>query len=106
MQAGENQSDMEAELELEEPTDMGGDTSTSEDEGDQGVIATSVERRESTAASADGGRDTKRHGNVPMSRKRAVSSYAVGEWETKRTWSPRSSEALPALSPPAPSAVG
>ena len=33
MRAGENQSDVEAELELEEPTKMGGDTTTFEDDG-------------------------------------------------------------------------
>ena len=34
MQAGENQGNVEAELESEEPTEMGGDVSTSKDEGD------------------------------------------------------------------------
>ena len=31
---GENRSDVEVELESEEPTEMGGDTSNSEDDGD------------------------------------------------------------------------
>ena len=46
---------MEAELESEEPMEMGGDASSSEDEGDWGIIATLVEHREPTAASIGGG---------------------------------------------------
>ena len=64
---------MEAELESEEPMEMGGDASTSKDDGDRGIIVTSVERRAITAASAGGGRATKRHGDVLTSRKRVVS---------------------------------
>ena len=63
--ADENRSDVEAELELEEPTETGGDASTSEDDGDRGVIVTSVERRAPTAASIGGGWDTERHDDVP-----------------------------------------
>ena len=73
MRAGENQSDMEAELELEEPTEMGGGTSTSEDEGDRGIVATLVEHCEPMAASISGERDTERRGDVPTSRKHAAS---------------------------------
>ena len=53
------------ELESEEPTEMGGDVSSSEDEGDQGIVVTSVERRESTTASVSGGWDAERRGDVP-----------------------------------------
>ena len=77
MRASENRSDMEAELESEEPTDMCGDTSTSEDEGDRGIVVTSVECHEPTVASVSGGWDTKRHGGIPMSRKLTTSSDAV-----------------------------
>jgi len=40
---------------------------------------TSVERCEPAAASVGGGRDTKRRGDVPASRKRAASSDAAVE---------------------------
>ena len=46
---------MEAELESEEPMEMGGNASFSEDEGDRGIIATLVEHREPTAAPVGGG---------------------------------------------------
>ena len=55
VRAGENRSDVEAELESEEPTEMGGDASTSEDDRDRGVVATSVERRASAAVPISGG---------------------------------------------------
>ena len=87
--AGENRSDVEAELESEEPMEMGGDASTSNDEGDRGVITTSVERRELAAASAGGGRDAERRGDVPALRKRTVSLDAAVEREAKRSRSPR-----------------
>ena len=45
---------MEAKLELEEPTEMGGNANSSKNEGDQGVIVTSVERHEPTATSISG----------------------------------------------------
>ena len=52
---GESRSDMEVELVSEEPTEMGGDASTFEDEGDRSVVVTSVERHEPTATSTGGG---------------------------------------------------
>ena len=64
---------MEAELESEEPTEMGDDVSASEDEGDKGATITLVERREPTAAPVGGGRGTESCGDVPESRKRATS---------------------------------
>ena len=42
MWAGENRSDVEAELESEEPMEMGGDASTSKDDKDRDVVVTSV----------------------------------------------------------------
>ena len=70
---------MEVELESEEPTEMGGDTSSSKDEGGQEVIAALVEHHKPAAASISGGWDAERHGDVPTSRKRAASSnVAVG----------------------------
>ena len=68
---------------------MGGDASTSEDEGDRGIVVTLVERREPTAASIGGGWDTERHDDVPESRKRATSEDTTIEQEAKRVWSPR-----------------
>ena len=81
---------------------MGDDMNTSEDDGDRGVVATSVERRAPVAAFASGGRDAERRGDVPASRKRAASSNAAVEREAKRMWSPWPSEASlasPSLAP-------
>jgi len=58
---------VEAELESKEPTEMGGNVSTSEDEGDQGMVVTSVECREPMATSADSKQDVERHRDVPVS---------------------------------------
>ena len=79
MWVNENQSDVEAELELEEPTEMGGDASTSEDDRDRGVIMALVECCSPTAVSIGGGRDMERHSDVPTSRKRATSLDATIE---------------------------
>ena len=97
---------MEAELESEEPTEMGGDVSTSEDEGHRSIVTTSVECREPTVASISGEREVERRGDVPMTRKRATSLDAIGEWGAKRMRSPRPSEVSPASSPPAVGVVG
>ena len=43
MRAGENRSDVEAELESEEPMEMGGDASSFEDGGGRDAVVTSVE---------------------------------------------------------------
>ena len=94
---------MEAELESEEPMETGGDASTSKDEGDRGIVATLVERREPMAVAAGGGWDMERRSDVPASRKYAVSSDATVEREAKRVRSPRPSEASLASHPPAPS---
>ena len=91
---------MEVDLESEDPTEVGDDMISSEDEGGQ-EVTTLVERREPVAASTDGGLEAERCGDVPMPRKHDVSSYAVGEREAKRMWSPHPSEASPALSLPA-----
>ena len=103
---GENRSDVEVELESEEPMEMGGDTSTSEDDGDRGVMATSVERCAPTAASTSCGWDAKRRSDVPASRKRAASSDAAAKREAKWTRSPRPSKASLASPPPAPIVAG
>ncbi|XP_066365343.1 filament-like plant protein 1 [Miscanthus floridulus] len=83
---------MEAELELEEPMEMGGDASTSKDEGDRGIIMASVENHEPTVTSVDGGQDIDRHGDVTVLRKRAVSLDAAIVQEAKWVQSPRPSE--------------
>ena len=84
VKAGENRSDVESELESEDPTVVGDDVIFSEEEG-QEVVATSAERRDPAAASAGDEREVERRGNVPMPRKHATSSDAVGEREAKRT---------------------
>ena len=73
VRCGESWSDMEAELELEESTKMGGDATASEDKGDRGTVVTSVEHHVPTAASVSGGRNTEMCGDVPELRKQAVS---------------------------------
>lgn len=57
--------------------------------------------REPMAASATGGREVERCGDVPTLRKRIMSLDTVGELEAKRMRSPRPLEASLALSPPA-----
>lgn len=99
MWASENQSDVEAELKLEEPMEMGGDVSTSEDDGHMGVITTSVEHHAPVAASINGGWDTERRGDVLVSRKHAVSSDGAVERDVKRARSSRPSKASLALPP-------
>ena len=106
MRAGENRSDIEVELESEEPMEMGSDTSSSKNEGSRSVITTSVERHEPAVVSTGGGREAERCSNVPAPRKHVVSSDTIGEREVKRTRSLRPSEASPALSPPAPGTAG
>ena len=101
VRAGENRSDVEAELESEDPTEMGDDVISSEDEGGREVVATSVEHCEPVATSTSGGCDAERHGNVPAPRKCATSSDTVGEREAKQTWSPRPLDSSLAMSPPA-----
>ena len=64
---------MEAELKSEEPTEMGDDTSALEDEEVRGIVVTSVEHHEPTTTFVGGGRDTEMLGDVPESRKRAMS---------------------------------
>ena len=70
---GESRSDMEAKLESKENTEMGGNMSASEDEGDRGTVVTLVECYEPATASVDDEHDTNMHGEDPESRKHAVS---------------------------------
>ena len=88
VRAGENKSNIEAEVELDDPTEMGDDVISSEDEEGWEVIATSVKHRELTATSAGGGREAKRHDIAPVPRKHATSSNAIGEQEAKWTLLP------------------
>ena len=84
---------------------MGYDMISSEDEGGRGVV-TSVVHRKPMAMSVGGGHEVERRGDIPMPRKCATSSDTIGEREAKRTRSPRPSEALPVLSPPAVGMAG
>ena len=74
---------MEAELESEEPIEMGDDVSSSEDEGDRGTAMTLVERHEPVATTVGGRRNVETHGNVPESRKRATSEDTALKREAK-----------------------
>jgi len=105
VQGGESQSDVEVELESEEPTEMGDDTSALEDEGVRGAVVTSVEHCEPMTTSIGGGRDVETRGDVPESRKRPVSEDTALEQERKWARSSRPSEASSASCPTAPSVV-
>ena len=104
-QGGKSRSDVEAELESEEPMEMGGDASASKDDGDRGAIVTSGEHREPAATSVSCGHDMETCGDVPESRKCAASEDTAVEQEAKRARSPCPLEALLALHPHAPSVV-
>ena len=94
------------ELESEEPMEMGGDASTSKDEGDKGVVVTLVEHHEPTTTSVGGGWDTEKRDDIPESRKHAMSENTTVEREAKRARLPCPSEASLASHPPAPSLAG
>jgi len=96
--ARENTSDVKAELESEDPWEVGDNMISFEEEGDR-EVATSVVRREPTATSIGTEQEAERHGDAPTPRKHATSMDAIGEREEKRTRSPRPSEASSALSP-------
>lgn len=76
---------MEVELESEVPTKMGGDMSASMDEGDKGTIVASVERHEPATTSIGSRHDTEMRGDVPKSRKHAMSEDIAIEQEAKRS---------------------
>jgi len=79
VRADENRSDIESELESEDPTEVGDDMIFSEEEESQEVVATSVEHRDPTAASAGGEREVERRGDVLAPRKRVASTDAIDE---------------------------
>ena len=99
MKAGENKSDIKSERESEDPIEVD-DMIFSEEEESQEVVVTSAERRDPVATSVGDERKAKSHATVPMPRKRAASVDAIGEWEAKRTRSPRPSVVSPVSSPP------
>ena len=99
MKAGENKSDVESELESEDPTEVA-DMVFSEEEESLELVVTSVERRDPVAMSAGDEQEAERRAEVPMPRKRATSADAVSKREAKRTRSPRPSVASSVSSPP------
>ena len=86
MKAGENKSDVESELESEDPTEVD-DMVFSEKEEIWAVVVTSAGRREPVATLAGNEQEAKRRVVVPMLRKRAASADVAGEREAKRMWS-------------------
>ena len=88
MKARERRSDVESELESEDPTEVD-DMIFSEEEENWEVIVTSVEHRDPAAMSAGDEQEAEGCAEVPALRKRAASANTVGEREAKRTWSPR-----------------
>ena len=102
MKAKENKSDVESELESEDPTQVD-DMIFSEEEESQEVVVTSADCQDPTAMSTGDEQEAERCAMVPMLRKRAASADTTGEWEAKRTRSPWPSVALPISSLPATS---
>ena len=70
---GESRSDVETDVELEEPMEMGDDTSASEDEEVRGAVVTSVEHHGPIAMSISSGHDVETRDDVPELRKHAMS---------------------------------
>ena len=96
MKARERKSDIESELESEDPTDVD-DMVFFEEEESREVVVTSAEHHDPTATSASDEQEATRHVVVPAPRKRVVSADTVGEREAKRTRSPRPLAASPVL---------
>ena len=78
VKAGENRSDVESELELEDPTEVD-DMVFSKEEEIQEVVVTSAKHHDRMAMSASDEQEVEGHAKVPMPRKHAVSADAVGE---------------------------
>ena len=83
MWAKENRSDIELELESEDPTEVGDDMIFFEEEKSREVVVSSAERHDPMVASTDGEQVVERRGDVPMPRKHAVSTDTIGEREAK-----------------------
>jgi len=99
MKAGERRSDVESELESENPIDVD-DMVFSEEEESREVVVTSAEHRDPAAMSAGDEQEAERRAVVPMPRKRAASADAIGEREAKQTRSPCPLAAAWVPSPP------
>jgi len=87
-------SDVESELTSDDPTDLD-DMVFSDEEGSQEVVVTSAERRDPVATSAGEEQEAARCAEVPVSRKHAASTDAIGGRAAKRTRSPRPSVVSP-----------
>lgn len=80
VRARENRSDVESELKLEDPTEVGDDMIFFEEEEGQEVVVTSAERCDPTATSTGDEREAERHDNIPCqgSTPRAQTSLVNG----------------------------
>ena len=78
MKVGERRSDVESELESEDPTEVD-DMVFSEEEKSREVVVTSAVCRDPTAMSAGDEQEVEGAIEVPMPRKRAASADAAGE---------------------------
>ena len=78
VRAEEHRSDVESELTSDDPTDLD-DMVFSDEEENQEVIVTSVERRDPAATSAGEVQEATWRAEVPTSRKRAASVDSIGE---------------------------
>ena len=99
MKAGERKSDVESELESEDPTNMD-DMVFSEEESLE-VVLTSMEHHDPAAMSAGDEQEAERRAVVLAPRKCAASVDAVDEREAKWMRSPRPLVASSVPSPPA-----
>ena len=99
MKVGERKSDVEAELESEDPTDVD-DMVFSEEEGSQEVVVTSAECRDPAATSVGDEQEAARRVVASTPKKRVASVDAVDERAAKRMRSPRPLAASSVPSPP------
>ena len=101
VRGGENRSDVESELELEDPTEVGDDMIFFSKEESWEIVVTLAQHRDPVAASAGDEQEVEWCMVVPAPRKSAASIDAIGEQEAKRTRSPCPLVASPVPSPPA-----
>ena len=99
MHTREGKSDVESELESEDPTDVD-EMVFFEEEESQELVVTSVERRDPMAMFAGDEQEAAWCVVASAPRKHAVSADVIGERATKRTRSPRPLAASSVPSPP------
>lgn len=94
---------MEAEVESEDPIELGDDASSSKDKVDWDAAATSTEPHGPTATPISSEHGAGVHSDALESRKHATSEDTTCDSEAKQAWSPCPLDAPPSPQPPAPS---